>query len=85
MPISTMAMKSFSKIASLIPKDVPVIIESSVTSDLIEEEINIALASLGDKVLRLGVGHFKWEESELTLTNMQRPCQTPCVLVFCTS
>jgi hypothetical protein len=48
--ISTMAMKSYQRIASLIPKDIPVIVESSVTSDSFQEEINMALASLGDRV-----------------------------------
>ena len=50
-PISTMAMKSFQRIASLIPKNTPVIIESSITSELLDEEIGMALASLGDGVV----------------------------------
>jgi hypothetical protein len=50
-PISTMAMKSFQRIASLIPKDTPVIIESSIASELFEEEIGMALASLGDRTV----------------------------------
>ena len=48
-PISSMAMKSFQRISSLIPKNVPVIIESTVAPDSIGDEINMALASLGDR------------------------------------
>jgi hypothetical protein len=50
-PISSMAMKSFQKIASLIPETVPVIIESTVNPDSIEDEFEMALLSLGDKIV----------------------------------
>jgi hypothetical protein len=50
-PISSMAMKSFQRIASLIPETVPVIIESTVDSGSIEDEVDIALESLGDKIV----------------------------------
>jgi hypothetical protein len=47
-PISSVAMNSYRRISSLIPRDVPVILESSVSPDSIAEEIHMALRSLGD-------------------------------------
>lgn len=48
--ISTAAMSSYRRIASLIPKEIPVIIESSVSPDSLVDEIEMALASLGDRL-----------------------------------
>jgi hypothetical protein len=48
--ISHAVMRSYARIASLIPKDVPAIIESVVAPDSIDDEINMALASLGDEM-----------------------------------
>lgn len=46
--ISNAAMNSYRRIASLIPKSVPAIIESIVNPDEIYEELQMALASLND-------------------------------------
>lgn len=47
-PISSAAMLSYQRIASMIPKSIPVIIESIVQAKSIESELSIAKASLGD-------------------------------------
>ena len=46
--ISNAAMNSYRRIASLIPKSVPAIIESIVNPDEIYEELHMAMASLND-------------------------------------
>lgn len=45
--ISFAAMESYRRIAALIPGDVPAIIESMVSPDELNDEVQIALASLG--------------------------------------
>lgn len=52
-PISSMAMRSFRRVSSLIPKNIPVIIESTVTPDSISDEIKMALAALGDRSVEI--------------------------------
>lgn len=47
--ISSAAMESYRRIASLVPRDAPVIIESSVAPVDLEDEIQMALAALGDR------------------------------------
>ncbi|MCE9555399.1 MAG: hypothetical protein K8T91_18775 [Planctomycetes bacterium] len=46
--ISTAAMKSYARISSLIPKDVPAIIESVINPEAIDDELRMARASLGE-------------------------------------
>ena len=48
--ISSAAMSSYRRIAPLIPRDIPVIVESSVPPDSLVDEIKMALASLGDRL-----------------------------------
>jgi hypothetical protein len=47
--ISSIAMRSFQKIASLIPQETPVIIESTVPPSSISDEIRMALESLSER------------------------------------
>lgn len=47
--ISFAAMHSYRQIATLIPKELPVIVESTVPQEHIQAEIVVALSSLGDR------------------------------------
>ena len=49
-PISSQALNDFRQISSLIPRDIPAIIESIVSPDMIPHEIEIVRESLADQV-----------------------------------
>jgi hypothetical protein len=56
-------MASYRQISALIPREIPAIIESMVSPDEFDHEVQIALASLGDQLpesvprgLRIAVG-----------------------------
>jgi len=48
LPISSAAMNSFRQISSLIPRDLPAIVESIIPAEMIADEIEMVRASLGD-------------------------------------